>query len=106
MGSTCNFDCNEGFTLRGGDTRTCLPSLIWRERPVICDPPLCPELDPPDNGFVLFPCTREEGDECSVVCAHGYMTVGPTVQTCVRETENLVWSDGPECIGECMYTLK
>ena len=69
----------------------------------MCDPPMCPELEPPANGFVLFPCTRREGDSCSVVCAHGYRANGLTVQTCQRDTvsDSLVWSGGPQCVGEC-----
>ena len=53
----------------------------------------------PENGFVLFPCTREEGDVCHVVCAHGYLLVGPSNQTCEKENGSLVWSKEPECIG-------
>ena len=102
VGGTCAFSCDEGYTLRGGASRTCLPSLQWAEPPAICDPPMCPELVPPENGFVLFPCTREEGDVCRVVCAHGYQLVGPSNQTCERDvmTDSLVWSEAPECMGE------
>ena len=102
VGGTCAFSCDEGYTLRGGTSRTCLPSLQWAEPPAICDPPMCPELFPPENGFVLFPCTREEGDVCRVVCAHGYQLVGPSDQTCNRDvmTDSLVWSEAPECMGE------
>ena len=101
VGGTCRFTCDEGYTLRGSDSRTCLPSLQWREPPAICDPPMCPRLTPPDNGFVLFPCTREEGHLCHVVCAHGYSLVGPSNQTCRKDnTGSLTWSDGPQCVGE------
>ncbi|CAI8033854.1 P-selectin, partial [Geodia barretti] len=99
VGGTCNFTCDEGYTLRGSDSRTCLPSLQWREPPAICDPPMCPRLTPPDNGFVLFPCTREEGHLCRVVCAHGYSLEGPSNQTCRKDNSgSLVWSDGPQCV--------
>ena len=101
VGGTCNFTCDEGYTLRGSDSRTCLPSLQWREPPAICDPPMCPHLSPPDSGFVLFPCTREEGHLCRVDCAHGYTLVGPSNQTCRNNnTGSLVWSDGPQCEGQ------
>ena len=98
---TCRFTCDEGYTLRGSDSRTCLPSLQWMEPPAICDPPMCPHLTPPDNGFVLFPCTREEGHLCRVVCAHGYSLEGPSNQTCTKDNKSsLLWSDGPQCVGE------
>ena len=107
VGGTCTFTCDEGYTLRGSDSRTCLPSLQWREPPAICDPPMCPHLSPPDNGFVLFPCTREEGHLCRVVCAHGYMLEGPSNQTCTKDnTGSLVWTDGPQCVGEfALYAI-
>ena len=101
VGGTCRFTCDEGYTLRGSDRRTCLPSLQWREPPAICDPPMCPHLSPPDNGFVLFPCTREEGHLCRVGCAHGYSLEGPSNQTCRKDdTGSLTWSDEPQCVGE------
>ncbi|CAI8020961.1 Fibulin-5, partial [Geodia barretti] len=99
VGRNCRFTCDDGYTLRGSENRTCLPSLQWREPPAICDPPMCPHLTPPDNGFVLFPCTREEGHLCRVVCAHGYSLVGPSNQTCRKDNMgSLVWSDGPQCV--------
>ena len=101
VGGVCSFQCNEGYTLRGSASRTCSPSRQWTRRPAICDPPMCPELRPPDNGFVLFPCTREEGDTCSVVCAHGFTTRGLPSQTCEEDenTDNLMWSMQPRCKG-------
>ena len=67
---------------------------------------MCPELVPSENGFVLFPCTREEGDVCRVVCAHGYQLVGPSDQTCEKnKTGSLLWSEAPECMGEFGYNI-
>ena len=104
VGGTCNFSCDAGFTLRGTETRTCQSSRLWTGLPVTCDPPMCPELKPPLNGFVSFPCTREEGNTCNITCAHGYNITGPTVQTCMRDiTDALVWSEGPECIGKQIF---
>ena len=104
VGGTCRFTCHEGYTLRGSQSRTCLPSLQWRGPPATCLPPLCPLLTPPDDGFVLFPCTREEGRVCRVVCAHGYRLEGPSNRTCRKDNNgSLVWSDGPQCVGE--FTL-
>ena len=100
VGGTCTFNCDEGFTLRGSEIRTCTPSLQWTGRPTVCDPPMCPALRPLSNGFVSFPCTREEGDTCSVTCAHGYNITGPDVQKCITVGDDLMWSEGPECVGE------
>ena len=102
VGGTCTFSCDESYTLRGATTRICSPSLHWIGQPTVCDPPMCPELRPPEYGFVLFPCTREEGHSCSVVCAHGFNATGPTQQTCENDTttNSLIWSEGPICEGE------
>ena len=100
VGETCTFSCDEGFTLRGSESRYCTSSLQWTGRPTVCDPPMCPALRPPSNGLVSFPCTREEGDTCSVTCAHGYNSTGPDTQECKRETEDLIWSKGPQCVGK------
>ena len=37
-----------------------------------------------------------------MLCAHGYLLVGPSDQTCNRDvmTDSLVWSEAPECMGE------
>ena len=99
VGGRCNFTCDETYTLRGSSSRSCPPSLQWTGQPSVCDPPMCPELPPPVNGFVVLPCTREEGHSCDVVCAHGYNTTGPTQQTCHRPTDSLVWTEAPTCIG-------
>ena len=106
VGGTCAFSCDPGFTLRGlgtenSYTRTCLPSLQWNGRPAICDPPMCPELCPPSNGYVIFPCTREEEDTCEVVCAHGYTIMGHSTRRCKRNAQNnLDWTQGPMCTGK------
>ena len=106
VGGTCNFSCDPGFTLRGlhpikSISRTCLSSLQWNGRPAICDPPLCPELHPPSNGFVLFPCTREEGDVCDIVCAHGHIMMGPSSRNCeLNATNDLDWTEEPICVGK------
>lgn len=105
VGGTCSYRCNNGYTLRGSINRTCSPSLQWSGRPTVCDPPMCHALSPPTHGFVLFPCSQEEGDSCRVVCAHGYTTNGSSTQTCERNsTDMLVWSEGPVCDSECIYS--
>ena len=107
VGGTCNYSCDPTYTLRGSVSRNCLPILVWTGRPAICDPPLCPELTPPDNGFVLFPCTRREMDTCDVICTPGYTLSGNTEQTCELNStaDILMWSMPPTCEGTCMVSL-
>ena len=69
VGGTCTFSCDEGYTLRGGASRRCLPSLQWAEPPAICDPPMCPELVPPENGFCCSPALGKR-EMCVVLCVH------------------------------------
>ena len=43
---------------------------------------------------------------CHVVCAHGYRLEGPSNRTCTKDnTGSLVWSDGPQCVGEFALSL-
>ena len=107
VGGMCNFSCQESYTLRGATTRLCSPFLQWVGQPTVCDPPMCPELHPPVDGFVLFPCTREQSHSCDVVCAHGFTATGPTQQTCENDTntDSLRWSEGPLCEGELCTKL-
>ena len=102
VGGMCNFSCHESYTLRGATNRSCSPSLQWVGQPTVCDPPMCPELRPPEHGIVLFPCKREQNHSCDIVCAHGFTATGPTQQTCENDTNtnSLRWSEGPMCEGE------
>lgn len=107
VGGICNYSCDPTYSLRGSVSRRCLSSLVWTGRPTICDPPMCSELTPPDNGFVLFPCTAKEMDTCAIVCAPGYSLNGDSVQTCEKNstTDDLTWSVPPTCEGTCMVAL-
>ena len=98
---TCNFNCTSSYSLRGSMQRSCLSSLLWTGRPAICDPPLCPDLSPPDNGFIVFPCSREEKTACSILCFPGYTLAGPSRQTCIMSSteKQLVWTEPPICEG-------
>ena len=62
-------------------------------------------IRPPKYGFVLFPCTREEGHSCGIVCAHGFNAAGPTQQICENDTttNSLIWNEGPICEGEGVH---
>ena len=107
VGGTCNYTCDKGFTLKGSDKRTCRHSLQWDGQPTVCDPPMCHKLRPPSNGFVVFPCTREEGHSCDVICAHGYSITGSKAQTCELNAtkDGLIWSKGPKCVGKHIVTV-
>ena len=41
---------------------------------------------------------------CHVVCAHGYRLEGTSNRTCRKDNTSLVWSDGPQCVGEFTLT--
>ena len=73
----------------------------------MCERPMCPELIPPVNGLLVFPCTREEGHSCNVVCADSYSIIGPSQQICEYDssTADLKWSEGPTCEGKCRLSF-
>ena len=100
VGGTCSFSCDPSHTLRGASSRSCLTFLEWSGQPAECDPPMCPRLSPPANGFVEFPCFREEGCSCGVMCAHGYVINGHSEQTCTSAAAAaLDWTVAPMCEG-------
>ena len=70
-----------------------------------CDPSLCKRLNPPVNGAILFPCDREYGSTCTVLCTFGYMLEGPSQQSCVLRqgsTSEVEWTDPPFCNGKIL----
>ena len=101
-GAVCEFDCDGGFERQGSRNRVCLGDS-WTGSKTVCDPYECDRLDAPTNGALLFPCDREYGTSCTVLCTFGFMLQGSSKQSCVlvdgSRTE-VEWTDPPVCIGK------
>ena len=106
-GSLCSFSCNTGFTLIGSSRRVCRTTTIWSGTPTFCRPLQCVPLEPPENGVILAPCRRDYTSSCSILCTFGYTIDGPTVQTCVlnSQTATVQWTEPPMCVGEFFLTI-
>ena len=101
-GAVCAFDCDGGFEQQGSESRVCLGDS-WTGSRVVCDPYKCDRLYAPTNGALLFPCDREYGTSCTVLCTFGFMLQGSSQQSCVLvdgSTSEVEWTDPPVCMGK------
>ena len=105
-GNTCTFDCDGGFEHQGSRRRVCLGDS-WTGSRAVCDPYKCDRLEVPTYGGLLFPCNREYGTNCTVLCTFGFVLQGSSQQSCVLvegSRSEVKWTDPPACIGR--YTAK
>ncbi|XP_036437146.1 P-selectin [Colossoma macropomum] len=96
--SSCTVSCEEGYTLRGANTLTCLKTGNWTAEPPTCEAVSCGSLPTLANSHMT--CADPLGkfsfrSSCVVTCEEGYTLRGENVLTCM-ETSN--WSaDTPTC---------
>ncbi|XP_054443534.1 P-selectin [Pteronotus mesoamericanus] len=77
--STCQFTCNEGFSLFGPERLDCTPSGHWTGPPPTCEAVRCPELLAPVSGSMDCSGTRggfTVGATCRFSCAEGFRLEG------------------------------
>ena len=91
--SRCNFECDQGFALKGKATLICSEYGVWDEQLPTCVAK-CPYLKSPDNGAVQ--CSGNKRDStCVLHCSNSYRLRGSDFVTCRRDG---IWS---EPIGIC-----
>ena len=102
--STCSYSCDVGYQLIGSSQRTCQPSRFWSGVPTLCHPLQCPQLNPPDNGYIQLPCSHDYLSVCSVRCYDGYnITNGIDTFICdLINNTTVEWSP----FGKCESKLK
>ena len=100
--TTCTFECDLGYGLVGSVNRTCLPNNTWSGETTNCNILLCEELQNPENGIVILPCSQEYGTICTIECLPGYFTTEEVpVQLCnVTEAGEVEWTTAPVCEGK------
>lgn len=101
-GTTCVFECNDGYSIGGSVERMCLSTNQWSGNSTNCEILQCDTLDAPENGFVILPCDSEYGAICNVQCSEGYyINSSVTFQVCQLSNEDgsVNWSDPPICEG-------
>jgi len=105
------FICDEGFTIEGTTSVTCIGSEdggvegAWNGTTPICEDILCPPLEPPANGDIS--CTEENvfGSTCYFVCAPGYQLSGSSLLTCTGDGSSTKgdWdNEEPTCNCKCL----
>ncbi|XP_064450418.1 P-selectin isoform X4 [Mirounga angustirostris] len=83
--STCQFACDEGFSLSGPQILDCTPSGHWTGSPPICEAIQCPELFAPEWGSLACSDTHKEfrvGSTCHFSCNKGFKLEGPNNVEC------------------------
>ena len=89
--------------------RTCQLNNSWSGSSTSCDIMLCEELQPPSNGFLVLPCSREFQSVCNLTCEEGYYREGPNTQSCEVSDSGIVqWSTAPVCRGmyiQCIFNF-
>ncbi|XP_053326046.1 P-selectin isoform X2 [Spea bombifrons] len=96
--SSCSFQCNDGFQLRGASTLQCSEHGNWTTDIPECEAVSCKSLQRPTNG--LMKCSHTFGifqynSNCSFHCEEGFLLQGPESVLCRASGE---WSDlAPTC---------
>ncbi|KAM6218582.1 P-selectin [Rhynchocyon petersi] len=77
--STCQFSCDEGFSLSGPERLDCTPSGQWSASPPTCIAIRCPELFPPEGG--RMDCSDGRGEfrvhsTCHFSCSKDFKLQG------------------------------
>ncbi|XP_066111202.1 P-selectin [Saccopteryx bilineata] len=83
--STCQFACNEGFSISGPESLDCTPSGHWTGAPPTCEAVRCPELSAPGQGSLHCSDTHGEvtvGSTCRFSCHKGLKLRGPDSVKC------------------------
>ncbi|XP_053461910.1 P-selectin isoform X3 [Nycticebus coucang] len=98
--STCQFTCDEGFSLSGPQRLDCTPSGHWTALAPKCEAIKCPELFAPEQGSLNCSDTQGEfevGSTCHFSCNKGFKLEGYNNLECTTSGR---WSAPlPTCKG-------
>ncbi|NXM76806.1 LYAM2 protein, partial [Serilophus lunatus] len=95
-GTTCEFTCEEGFTLTGPATLQCGSSGAWDRQQPSCAAVRCEAVTWPEEGSVTCdPAGLTYGSRCDFHCNEGYVLDGPSSIECTAQGQ---WSEPvPKC---------
>ncbi|NXS62046.1 LYAM2 protein, partial [Brachypteracias leptosomus] len=106
-GTTCEFTCEEGFTLTGPATLQCGSSGTWDRQQPSCAAVRCEAVTWPEGGVVTCdraPADLTYGSRCDFRCSEGYVLDGPSSIECSAQGQ---WSEPvPQCKAVTCPTLK
>ncbi|XP_039287385.1 sushi, von Willebrand factor type A, EGF and pentraxin domain-containing protein 1-like [Nilaparvata lugens] len=93
MNAACGVRCDSAHTLDGSSIRICLPNGTWSGIPVTCTMVHCPDLDVPENGFMVHGwCSTLMNAACGVRCDSAHTLDGSSIRICLP---NGTWSGIP-----------
>ncbi|XP_023787564.1 E-selectin isoform X2 [Cyanistes caeruleus] len=97
-GTTCEFTCEEGFTLTGPATLQCGSSGAWDRQQPTCAAVRCEAVPRPAEGSVSCdhaPADLTSGSRCDFQCSEGYVLEGSSSTECLPQGH---WSEPvPKC---------
>ncbi|XP_053807090.1 E-selectin [Vidua chalybeata] len=97
-GTTCEFTCEEGFTLTGPATLQCGSSGAWDRQQPTCAAVRCEAVPRPAEGSVSCdhaPAELTSGSRCDFQCSEGYVLEGSPSTECTAQGQ---WSEPvPKC---------
>ncbi|NXE90951.1 LYAM2 protein, partial [Menura novaehollandiae] len=103
-GTTCEFTCEEGFTLTGPATLQCGSSGAWDKQQPTCAAVRCEAVPWPEEGFVTCdraPADLTYGSRCDFQCSEGYVLDGSSSIQCTAQGR---WSEPvPKCKGKTLW---
>ncbi|XP_030626723.1 uncharacterized protein LOC115809273 [Chanos chanos] len=98
LGSTCDFQCDEGFVLNGISQLTCTSTGLWSHSLPTCTAQQCPQLTAPQRGMMNCSHLHSDfsfGSRCSVSCEQGFVLKGESEVECTASGH---WSqEMPSC---------
>nr|XP_031361447.1 E-selectin [Lonchura striata domestica] len=109
-GTTCEFTCEEGFTLTGPATLQCGSSGAWDRQQPTCAAVRCEAVPRPAEGSVSCdhaPAELTSGSRCDFQCDEGYVLEGSPSTECTAQGQ---WSEPvPKCkgktVGNCSFLV-
>ncbi|XP_073332412.1 P-selectin [Pagrus major] len=105
--SHCDFECSDGFWLRGASSMTCNNSGHWSQDLPTCQLKKCSPILFPDTGNMTCVDALEPfsfGSRCNFTCQEGYNLTGDNTLTCLASKQ---WSKPtPTCTVVQCESLK
>lgn len=80
--STCDFGCDEGFTMVGSPSIQCSATGQWTEMPPKCEAVQCASLTAPVNGLMGCNDGSNYNSTCAFSCSEGYEMMGSSELRC------------------------
>ncbi|XP_020380223.2 membrane cofactor protein-like [Rhincodon typus] len=96
-GMVAEYSCNDGYSLIGTKSLTCLEDGTWDKNPPVCKVVECPRPDPPENGYIesgLGPKYKYQ-EEIVFRCSKGFEMVGESIVKCGED--NIFVPSPPIC---------